>query len=112
MAPLFIATKIELGVVSQSYSAFNHILSDLSLIVNQFESLSAFSAGIDRLAEFLEKIQGAYGRRPDGEEHNLSTIISSSFIESIRETQRHSRGEMATASPSPSSTSSHRTVKE
>ena len=110
--------------MSQSYSAFNHILSDLSLIVNQvcwytrtsaltdgfmcvcfrgnqmrhprrgmhacmyrrtssaprwlpfltpppppppplpkktlttqFESLSAFSAGIDRLAEFLEKIQ-------------------------------------------------------
>lgn len=44
-------------MVSQSYSAFNHILADLSLIVNQFESLSAFSAGIDRLAEFLEKIQ-------------------------------------------------------
>ncbi|EKX35871.1 hypothetical protein GUITHDRAFT_160179 [Guillardia theta CCMP2712] len=27
--------KIELGVVSQSYGAFNHILSDLSIIVNQ-----------------------------------------------------------------------------
>ncbi|CAM9272834.1 unnamed protein product, partial [Ectocarpus fasciculatus] len=42
--------------VSQSYGAFNHILGDLSLIVNQFESLSAFSAGIDRLGEFLERM--------------------------------------------------------
>lgn len=44
--------------VSQSYGAFNHILGDLSLIVNQFESLSAFSAGIDRLGEFLERMSG------------------------------------------------------
>lgn len=44
--------------VSQSYGAFNHILGDLSLIVNQFESLSAFSAGVDRLGEFLERMKG------------------------------------------------------
>ncbi|CAM9734331.1 unnamed protein product [Scytosiphon promiscuus] len=56
VAPLFFQGKIELGVVSQSYGAFNHILGDLSLIVNQFESLSAFSAGIDRLGEFLERM--------------------------------------------------------
>lgn len=37
VAPLYFAGKVELGVVSQSYSAFNHILADLSLIVNQFE---------------------------------------------------------------------------
>ncbi|CAB1097232.1 ABC [Ectocarpus sp. CCAP 1310/34] len=58
VAPLFFQGKIELGVVSQSYGAFNHILGDLSLIVNQFESLSAFSAGIDRLGEFLERMSG------------------------------------------------------
>ncbi|CBJ27203.1 putative ABC transporter Nda [Ectocarpus siliculosus] len=58
VAPLFFQGKIELGVVSQSYGAFNHILGDLSLIVNQFESLSAFSAGIDRLGEFLERMRG------------------------------------------------------
>lgn len=39
VAPLFFAGKIELGVVSQSYSAFNHILGDLSLIVNQVRHL-------------------------------------------------------------------------
>jgi vitamin B12/bleomycin/antimicrobial peptide transport system ATP-binding/permease protein len=54
VAPLFFAGKIELGVVSQSYGAFNHILSDLSIIVNQFESISAFSAGVDRLGEFVQ----------------------------------------------------------
>ncbi|CAM9134530.1 unnamed protein product [Ascophyllum nodosum] len=58
VAPLFFQGKIQLGVVSQSYGAFNHILGDLSLIVNQFESLSAFSAGIDRLGEFLERMKG------------------------------------------------------
>ena len=36
--------------------AFNHILSDLSLIVNQFESLSAFSAGVERLEKFYKAI--------------------------------------------------------
>ncbi|CAN0387386.1 unnamed protein product, partial [Discosporangium mesarthrocarpum] len=57
VAPLFFQGKIELGVVSQSYGAFNHILSDLSLIVNQFEALSQFSAGVDRLGEFLERMR-------------------------------------------------------
>jgi len=33
------------------------ILSDVSLIVTQFQTLAAFSAGIDRLASFLEAIR-------------------------------------------------------
>lgn len=49
--------------MSQSYGAFNHILGDLSLIVNQFESLSAFSAGIDRLGEFLERMDDGMSER-------------------------------------------------
>ena len=57
VAPLFFAGKIELGVVSQSYGAFNHILGDLSIIVNQFESISAFSAGVDRLGEFVQAME-------------------------------------------------------
>ncbi|CAM9431018.1 unnamed protein product, partial [Chrysoparadoxa australica] len=64
VAPLYFAGKIELGVVSQSYGAFNHILGDLSIIVNQFEALSSFSAGVDRLGEFLERMQ--YGKAREG----------------------------------------------
>jgi ABC-type uncharacterized transport system fused permease/ATPase subunit len=59
VAPLYFAGRIELGVINQSYSAFNHILSDLSLFVTRFEALSAFSAGVDRLGEFAEMLDAA-----------------------------------------------------
>lgn len=62
VAPMYFSGKIEFGVINQSYSAFNHILSDFSVIVYQFQALSAFSAVIDRLGEFndiLEKRSAA-----------------------------------------------------
>lgn len=49
VAPMYFSGKIEFGVINQSISAFNHILGDFSLIVFQFQSISAFSAVIDRL---------------------------------------------------------------
>ncbi|KAI3753978.1 hypothetical protein L2E82_26044 [Cichorium intybus] len=52
VAPMFFSGKIEFGVINQSVSAFNHILGDFSLIVYQFQAISAFSAVIDRLGEF------------------------------------------------------------
>eukprot|EP00172_Hildenbrandia_rubra_P003194 Plantae.Rhodophyta-Hildenbrandia_rubra.ctg4812.p1 GENE.Plantae.Rhodophyta-Hildenbrandia_rubra.ctg4812~~Plantae.Rhodophyta-Hildenbrandia_rubra.ctg4812.p1 ORF type:complete len:690 (+),score=61.53 Plantae.Rhodophyta-Hildenbrandia_rubra.ctg4812:1724-3793(+) len=54
VAPLYFARIVELGVVSQSAQAFHHVLDDLSILVRQFEHLSAFSAGIDRLGELEE----------------------------------------------------------
>ena len=59
VAPKYFAGDIELGVISQSVGAFNHILNDLSIIVNQFEQLSRFSAGIDRLSVFLRAMREA-----------------------------------------------------
>ncbi|CAB9519932.1 D family member 2, chloroplastic [Seminavis robusta] len=59
VAPNYFAGKLQLGQISQSVGAFNHILSDLSIIVNQFERLSGFAAGIDRLAQFFEAVQVA-----------------------------------------------------
>jgi len=53
VAPQYFAGAVPLGVVSQSAGAFNNVLQDLSLLINQFESLSAFSAGIDRLSSFM-----------------------------------------------------------
>lgn len=61
VAPLYFANKIELGAISQSYGAFNHILSDFSLIINSFEQLSAFSAGLTRLTTFLDRISAGGG---------------------------------------------------
>jgi ABC-type uncharacterized transport system fused permease/ATPase subunit len=63
VAPQFFAGSIQLGVVSQSSGAFNHILSDLSIIVNQFEQLSTFSAGIDRLGQFFIAMREADSER-------------------------------------------------
>ncbi|KNA06457.1 hypothetical protein SOVF_180880 [Spinacia oleracea] len=52
IAPMYFSGKIEFGVINQSVSAFNHILGDVSLIIYQFQAISAFSAVIDRLGEF------------------------------------------------------------
>jgi ABC-type uncharacterized transport system fused permease/ATPase subunit len=57
VAPQYFAGSIALGVISQSVGAFNHILNDLSIIVNQFERLSSFSAGIARLSSFYQAMQ-------------------------------------------------------
>ena len=57
VAPLYFAGQVKLGVVSQSSSAFNHILNDLSIIVNRFEGISAFAAGIGRLGLFVETLE-------------------------------------------------------
>eukprot|EP01031_Cornospumella_fuschlensis_P031612 gene31612-38204_t len=56
IAPQYFAHKVELGAITQSNSAFNHILSDFSLVINSFESLSAFSAGLTRLSSFFDRI--------------------------------------------------------
>ena len=44
VAPLFFRGEIEFGVINQSSSAFSHILSDVSLVVYQFEGLAGFAA--------------------------------------------------------------------
>jgi ABC-type uncharacterized transport system fused permease/ATPase subunit len=59
VAPEYFAGNIELGVVTQSSAAFSHVLSDLSIIVNQFESIAEFSAGIERLFQFMNAIKHA-----------------------------------------------------
>lgn len=65
VAPKYFAGEIGLGVISQATGAFNHILNDLSIIVNQFESLSSFSAGVDRLSTFYEAMRDVDTKRGD-----------------------------------------------
>ncbi|XP_022856883.1 ABC transporter D family member 2, chloroplastic-like isoform X1 [Olea europaea var. sylvestris] len=65
VAPMYFSGKIEFGVINQSVSAFNHILGDFSLIVYQFQAISAFSAVIDRLGEFDDVLSS--DTRNDGE---------------------------------------------
>ncbi|KAL0696206.1 hypothetical protein Bca4012_063386 [Brassica carinata] len=64
VAPMFFSGKIEFGVINQSVSAFNHILGDFSLVVYQFQAISAFSAVIDRLGEFDDLLDNNSTRDP------------------------------------------------
>lgn len=74
VAPLFFRGEIEFGVVSQSSSAFNHILTDVSLVVYQFEALAGFSAEVDRLGELNEVLSACRKREGEGEEEEKEEI--------------------------------------
>merc|ERR1740117_397313 len=71
VSPLYFAGTIELGVITQSTGAFNHVLSDLSIIVNQFEGISSFSAGLTRLTKFVERME-SYQTDPSNATFQLS----------------------------------------
>jgi putative ATP-binding cassette transporter len=49
VAPLFMRGEVEFGVVTQSAGAFAQVLAGVSLIITQFERLSAYLAGVQRL---------------------------------------------------------------
>ena len=57
LAPLYFAGKIQFGVISQASLAFSLVIGALSLIVSQFQGLSAFVAEINRLATFAEELK-------------------------------------------------------
>jgi putative ATP-binding cassette transporter len=68
IAPLFIDRKVEFGVITQSAMAFATLLGAFSLIITQFQSISAFSAVISRLTGLSEAIN-------DCEDKGLSKIV-------------------------------------
>jgi vitamin B12/bleomycin/antimicrobial peptide transport system ATP-binding/permease protein len=54
VAPLFIAGKVEFGVIGQSAMAFATLLGAFSLIITQFQAISSYASVIARLGEFIE----------------------------------------------------------
>ena len=62
IAPAYIAGKVEFGVITQSTAAFATAVAAFSLVVTQFQSLSAFaavSARLHSMAEALDQAQAA-----------------------------------------------------
>jgi vitamin B12/bleomycin/antimicrobial peptide transport system ATP-binding/permease protein len=59
IAPSFIDGRIEFGVISQSSMAFTAVVAAFSLIVTQFQSLSAFAAVVARLSSLVEAVEKA-----------------------------------------------------
>ncbi|KAK6947231.1 ABC transporter type 1, transmembrane domain [Dillenia turbinata] len=77
VAPMYFSGKIEFGVVNQSVSAFNHILGDFSLIVYQFQAISAFSAVIDRLGDFDDFLENSGSRSSFENPEEISLLYCS-----------------------------------
>ncbi len=64
IAPLFITNQTEFGVITQSTMAFATLLGAFSLIVTQFQSISAFTAVTARLHTLNEAIEKAHSTAP------------------------------------------------
>jgi vitamin B12/bleomycin/antimicrobial peptide transport system ATP-binding/permease protein len=56
VAPIYLAGKTDFGAISQAIVAFFQIFGALSLIIAQFQLLTAFAAGINRIAVFDETL--------------------------------------------------------
>lgn len=64
IAPMFIWGEKEFGVITQSTMAFATLLGAFSLIVTQFQSISAFTAVTARLHTLSEAIERAHRTTP------------------------------------------------
>lgn len=64
IAPLFIVGEKDFGVITQSTMAFATLLGAFSLIVTQFQSISAFTAVTSRLQILSDAIEEAHRSSP------------------------------------------------
>jgi len=63
VAPMYFAGEIDFGAISQASFAFSQVLGALSIVVNQFEQISAFAAGINRLSVFTDTLEAQTARK-------------------------------------------------
>jgi putative ATP-binding cassette transporter len=57
VAPLFMHGKADFGVIGQSAMAFVTLVAAFSLIITQFQAISAYASVISRLSEFMDEIE-------------------------------------------------------
>lgn len=56
VAPMYMKGKVEFGVVTQAAGAFAQVLAAASLIITQFQSLSTYLAGVQRLGSLWDQL--------------------------------------------------------
>lgn len=56
VGPMYMRGAVEFGVVTQSEGAFAQVLVALSVIISQFEGLSAFAASIKRVGQLWDEL--------------------------------------------------------
>lgn len=61
VAPLFIRGEVEFGAITQAQMAFGHVMGAFSIIVKEFQRISAFGAAVERLGTFCEALDEATG---------------------------------------------------
>ncbi|MEA5582867.1 ABC transporter ATP-binding protein/permease [Nodularia harveyana UHCC-0300] len=64
IAPIYFAGDTEFGTFTQAAIAFSQIFSALSVVVGQFESLTAFAAGIERMGDLDEVLETSDQQQP------------------------------------------------
>ena len=78
VAPIYLAGEIDFGAISQASLAFIQIFSALSIIISQFELLTAFAAGINRIAAFDETLtELSAGQKLKPGETTIDAIVDS-----------------------------------
>lgn len=66
VAPLFIQGRVEFGVISQAAMAFATLVGAFSLIITQFQQISAYAVVLARLGALVESIDASEARAGSG----------------------------------------------
>jgi putative ATP-binding cassette transporter len=75
LAPIYFGGTIKYGDITQANFAFAQVLGAFSIIVSEIEILSAFAAGINRLATFSEFLE--YPKTVDQGDTQIDLMINS-----------------------------------
>ncbi|MCG6137114.1 MAG: ATP-binding cassette domain-containing protein [Nostoc sp. LLA-1] len=64
IAPIYFAGQTDFGTFTQAAIAFSQIFRALSVVVGQFENLTAFAAGIERMGDLAEALETPIPQQP------------------------------------------------
>lgn len=73
VAPLYFRKEVEFGVITQAGGAFAQVLAALSVVITQFERLSAYAAGVGRLEGIWEALN-AQRLEDDDDDPAITTV--------------------------------------
>ncbi|MEN9226828.1 MAG: SbmA/BacA-like family transporter, partial [Thermostichus sp. DRC_bins_24] len=80
VAPLYFSGVRDFGTITQATIAFSQVLSALSIVANQIQSISSFAAGINRLGSFHESLGDPTLRYTRERESNIQTRIAHQLV--------------------------------
>ena len=83
LAPIYFQGNIEFGDITQAGFAFAQVLAAFSLVVNQIDKLTAFAAGINRLATFRETLEEPKTTLEEGKSQIDLVVDSSLALERV-----------------------------